>query len=134
MTKHLRSMGAPFGITFADFSVMPTSRPALQAAEYAREHGRFPEFHAALFAAYFSQGLDIGTPDVLRQLGCDVGLDGEDMLIALQEERYMAMLRQAQEKAGSLGVTGVPTFFINGKERIVGAQRVEVFRKALQSH
>jgi predicted DsbA family dithiol-disulfide isomerase len=127
-------MGAPFGITFADFSVMPTSRPALQAAEYAREHGRFPEFHAALFAAYFSQGLDIGTPDVLRRLGCDVGLDGEDMLIALQEERYMAMLRQAQEKAGSLGVTGVPTFFINGKERIVGAQRVEVFRKALQSH
>ena len=77
MMGHLRSMGAPFGIAFADRPLLSNSRRALQAAEFAREHDRFEPFHGALFAAYFSHGLDIGNIDVLALIAHDTGLDAE---------------------------------------------------------
>ncbi len=133
MMQHLRSMGAPFGITFADRPLLSNSRKALQAAEFSREQGRFDPFHAALFAAYFSHGLDIGNLDVLRQIGLDVGLDAEAIADAVQSGKYLPKLAGAQEEAARLGVTGVPTFFIGDKKSVVGAQPLDVFRKVLLS-
>jgi predicted DsbA family dithiol-disulfide isomerase len=125
-------MGTPYGITFADLSVLRNSRNAHLAAEHARARGKFPLLHARLFSAYFSEGLDISDRDVLGQIGTDVGLDEADLLRSIDEGRYQERLERAQEEARSLGVTGVPTFFIGEKERLVGAQPIEVFRKALK--
>ncbi len=133
MMRHLRSMGAPFGIIFADRTVLSNSRMALQAAEFARENGRFDAFHEAVFAAYFSQGLDIGNLDVLIQIARDAGLDAGAMEDALRSGKYLPKLAQAQKEAARLGVTGVPTFFIEDKKSIVGAQPLDVFRKVLRS-
>ncbi len=133
MMGHLRGMGAPFGIAFADRPFLSNSLLALQAAEFSREKGRFEPFHAALFAAYFSHGLDIGDIDVLRQIGGEVNLDVESMVRDLQSGRYLPRVREAQEEAARLGVTGVPTFFIGDKKSVVGAQPLEVFRRILRS-
>ena len=133
MQQHLRSMGAPLGITFSDRARLSNSRLALQAAEYARENGKFAPFHEAVFHAYFALGLDIGDPEVVSQLGLDVGLDIEEMGKALQEGKYLPVLKKAQDVASSSGVTGVPTFLIGGKKSIVGAQPLDVFRSALRS-
>jgi predicted DsbA family dithiol-disulfide isomerase len=133
MIGHLRSMGAPFGITFADRALLSNSRLALQAAEFSREHGKFELFHAALFAAYFSHGLDIGNIDVLKQVGQDAGLDIEAMAHELHCGKYLPKLAEAQEESVRLGVTGVPTFFIGDKKCVVGAQPLDVFRKVLRS-
>jgi predicted DsbA family dithiol-disulfide isomerase len=133
MMAHLRSMGAAFGITFADRAVLSNSRSALQAAEFARDHNAFGPFHAALFAAYFSHGLDIGNLDVLSGIARDSGLDAVAMAHALQSGKYLPRLAEAQQEAARLGVTGVPTFFIGEKRSIVGAQPIEVFRNTLRS-
>jgi predicted DsbA family dithiol-disulfide isomerase len=131
--EHLRGMGAPFGITFVDRPILSNSRLALQAAEFAREHNLFDPFHTALFAAYFSQGLDIGHIDVLAMIAKDAGLDAGAMKQALQGGKYLPRLEAVKEEAAVRGVTGVPTFFIEGKKSVVGAQPLEVFRKALRS-
>ncbi len=133
MMEHLRGMGAPFGITFVDRPLLSNSRPALQAAEFARGQGLFEPFHAALFAAYFSHGLDIGNIDVLALIAKDAGLDAGAMKQALQEGKYLPGLEAVKEEAAVRGVTGVPAFFIGGKKSVVGAQPLEVFRKALRS-
>jgi predicted DsbA family dithiol-disulfide isomerase len=133
MMEHLRSMGAPFGITFVDRPVLSNSRAALQAAEFAREHGLFDAFHAALFAAYFSHGLDIGNIDVLAQLARDAGLDDEAMKQALHSGKYLPRLEATKEEAAVRGVSGVPSFFIGDKKSVVGAQPIDIFRKALRS-
>ena len=133
MMAHLRSAGAPFGITFADRPFLSNSRRALQAAEFAREHGKFDRLHPALFSAYFSQALDIGSMDVLLKIGQEAGLDTAAMEKAIMSNAFMPKLAQAQEDAGKAGVTGVPTFVINGRKTIVGAQPLDVFRKALRS-
>jgi predicted DsbA family dithiol-disulfide isomerase len=133
MMEYLRTMGAQFGITFVDRPFLSNSRLALQAAEFARENDRFTEFHSPLFAAYFSQGLDIGDLDVLSQIARDAGLDAHAMMSAIQTGKYLPKLREAQQEAARLGVTGVPTFLIGEKKSIVGAQPLAVFRKVLRS-
>lgn len=133
MTGHLRTMGAPFGITFADFSNLPNSRNAHLAAEYARVHGKFPELHASLFSAYFSEGLDIGDIEVLGHLAGEAGLNDAELTEIVQKGTNGEKLKQAQQEAIKLGVTGVPAFFIGDKECIFGAQPIEVFRKILKS-
>jgi len=131
--KHLRSMGAPFGIAFVDRPLLSNSRLALQAAEFAREHDLFDPFHIALFAAYFSHGLDIGDIDVLAMIARDAGLDAGAMKQALQGGKYLPGLEAAKEEAAVRGVSGVPAFFIRDKKSVVGAQPLDVFRKALRS-
>ena len=133
MMEHLRTMGAAYGITFADRPLLSNSRLALQAAEFARDAGKFDPFHEALFAAYFSQGLDIGDPDALRQIAQDTGLDADAVESSVKSGKYLARLEEAKEEAARRGVTGVPTFFIGNKKSIVGAQPLDVFRKVLRS-
>ena len=133
MMEHLRTMGAQFGITFVDRPFLSNSRLALQAAEFSREQGKFPAFHVAVFAAYFSQGLDIGEPGVIGQIARDIGLDEEKMRKAIESGKYLPRLEEMKEDAARHGVTGVPSFFINEKKNIIGAQPLDVFRKTFRS-
>ncbi len=133
MMEHLRTMGAAFGITFADRPLLSNSHLALQAAEFARDHGRFEAFHPALLSAYFSQGLDIGNIEILARIAEEAGLDAGAMISAVRAGAYLPQLEAAKEEAALLGVSGVPAFFINRNKSVVGAQPIDVFRKALRS-
>ena len=132
MMEHLRTMGAAFGITFADRPLLSNSRLALQAAEYARDNAKFHGYHQALFTAYFSEGLDIGDLNVLTQIARDTGLDADAMVSAVESRRYLPKLEEAKEDAARLGVSGVPTFHIDNRKLLVGAQPLDVFRKMLR--
>ncbi len=131
MMEHLRSMGAPFGIAFADRPFLSNSRLAHIAAEFSRDHGAFQPVHEALFSAYFSRGLDIGDIAVLSGIVQDAGLDPEALVRAVGNNTYASRLQQAQQASAQAGITGVPTFVIAGKKTITGAQPIEVFRKAI---
>jgi predicted DsbA family dithiol-disulfide isomerase len=131
MNGHLQTMGAPFGIAFADRPFLSNSRSALIAAEFARDRGRFQAVHEAIFSAYFSQAQDIGDLAVLSAILQSAGLDAADFKAALRDNAYAERLQQAQQEAATAGVTGVPTFVIRGTRTIVGAQPLDVFRKTL---
>jgi predicted DsbA family dithiol-disulfide isomerase len=49
------------------------------------------------------------------------------MMKAISEKRYRSVLDQAHKEGRKINLTGVPTFIINEKHKIVGAQPVEVF-------
>lgn len=132
MMEHLRTMGATFGITFADRPLLSNSRLALQAAEFARDNAKFHEYHQALFTAYFSEGLDIGDLNVLTQIARDIGLDADALVSAVGSRKYLPKLEEAKEDAARLGVSGVPTFYIDNRKLLVGAQPLDVFRKTLR--
>lgn len=132
MMEHLRTMGATFGITFVDRPLLSNSRLALQAAEFARDNAKFHEYHQALFTAYFSEGLDIGDLNVLTQIARDIGLDADALVSAVGSRKYLPKLEEAKEDAARLGVSGVPTFYIDKRKLLVGAQPLDVFRKTLR--
>lgn len=129
---NLRRAGAPYGIQFGQVDRMPNSRLAIAASEFARDHSSFEAFHARVFAAYFTEGRDIGELDVLLDIAREIGLDVEALKAALATNAYQERMQAAQEEAYRSGVSGTPTFLINGKYRLVGAQPIESFRNALK--
>ena len=134
MFRHLRDMAAPYGITFADISLISNSHMSLEASEFAKEHGKFDTFHRALFQAYFSQGMDIGNLEVLTELGHESGLDRGVLAQALQTGNYRQKIENMRKEAVRLGVTAAPTFIIEDRDRIIGAQPIEVFKKKLRRY
>jgi len=132
MFANLRRAGAPYGIEFGEVSLLSNSRLALLAGEFARDLGRFHEFHGLVFEAYFNQGLDIGDVDVLLDLVGRAGLDPEACKADLSEKRYHSRLEAARNEALERAINAVPAFFIGNEGiRIVGAQPIENFRQAL---
>jgi predicted DsbA family dithiol-disulfide isomerase len=134
MFHHLRVMSAPYSIAFADISRISNSRLSIEASEFAKEKGMFDQFHRTLFLAYFSQGMDIGNIEVLAQIGHESGLDRVALAQALQTGKYRPLIENMRKEAAGLGVTAAPTFIIEGRDRIIGAQPIEVFKKKLRRY
>jgi len=129
MYEHLRQRGKEFGIVFGNRTLLSNSRLALEASEYARDMGKYESFHEAIFRFYFTEAQDIGSMDVIKSIAVESGLDTEDMMEAISEKRYKSVLDEAYKEGRKINLTGVPTFVINGKHIIVGAQALEVFKE-----
>jgi predicted DsbA family dithiol-disulfide isomerase len=84
-----------------------------------------------MFHAYFTEGLDIGKPDVIAALAKKSGLDEKEMLSVVRDGRYELRLNQARKEGELIGLTGIPLFIIENKYQIVGAQPIETFRDLL---
>ena len=127
------------GMTLRLPPVQPRSRRALEAAEFAREHGRFDAMHHALFRAFFEDGRDLGDTAVLLEVGASVGLDTEALRRALEEGRYTAWVVEDERLARELGISGVPCMLIGAPgapleeaEVVSGAQPAELVRAAVE--
>ena len=110
---------------------MVYSRLALEATEYAREHGKLHAFHHAVFHKLYGEGQDIGNWEVLSDVARNVGLDADDMMLAVTSGAYSAAIDAQMAKAQSLGLDGVPAYILNNKHAVVGAQPYEVFQRLL---
>ena len=129
MYEHLRQRGKELGIVFGNHTLLSNSRLALEASEYARAMGKYEIFHETMFRFYFTEAYDIGSIGVITSVAAESGLDTEDMMKAISEKRYRSVLDQAHKDGRKINLTGVPTFIINEKHKIVGAQPVEVFKE-----
>ena len=127
MYDNLRRRGKEIGIVFGDRSVLSNSRLSLEASEYARDMGKHEQFHEKIFHAYFTETMDIGNAEILCKVAAGCGLDSIDMMRALKDGCYKLRLDEARKEGLKIQLTGVPTFIINDKHKIVGAQPEKVF-------
>jgi len=126
----IEAMADAAGITMKPPELLTNSRLALEAAEFAAELGKGELFEERVYRGYFNEGLNIGQPGVLADLAADVGLDREDLNVALESNRYSLRLKNNAMVAHKRNVDGVPTFFI-GEYPLVGAQGEDVMRQIL---
>lgn len=110
----------------------PNSHLALEAAEFAGEHGKSWEFHLEMFRVYFEEMANIGELDVIVGVGESVGLDASALREALETRRYRDLVDEGVEWSRALGVTGVPTFVINEQYGVVGAQEYPVLLSVME--
>lgn len=90
----------------------PRTRKAHEAARMARDRGAEEGMRAAIFHAYWAEGADIGRIDVLTRLIAPLGIDPEDLKIALDIDRYREEVLRDQEIARRLGVVSTPTLYL----------------------
>ncbi len=86
------------------------------------------EVVTALHAAHFTEGRDLGDRKVLTGIANEHGLDADGFL---DSDRGMAEVAADLQEAAELGVSSVPTFVIDGKYAVTGAQPAEVFAQVL---
>jgi predicted DsbA family dithiol-disulfide isomerase len=111
-----------------DAPLPASSIPAQAAAKCAESQGAFAHFHDRLFTALFRDGLDIGKPDVLRELAREVGLDVARFEADYAGVAYESVLRDCAEGTAWFGVSALPTVILNEKLSIVGAVPAERYR------
>ena len=115
------------GIAMEMPAVISNSHRALEAAEFAREHGVFDAMHTALFAAYFEEARDIGDPEALCEIARSCGVDDQGLRQALADEIYAARIDELTEAARREEIMSTPTFIFPGGFRLIGGQEYAVF-------
>jgi predicted DsbA family dithiol-disulfide isomerase len=130
--ERLRSIADNYEMKFISTKRIYNTRLAHEATEYAREHGKGNEFHKVLFRKVYAEGEDPSQWEVLRSAAEEVVLNADEMQREVQEEKYTANVADQVRWAYQIGVSGVPTYVINNRYAIVGAQPYEVFKSALE--
>jgi predicted DsbA family dithiol-disulfide isomerase len=125
--------GRALGITFSRGRRRTSnSYLALQAAEFAADHGDGWRFHRAMFKAYFEDLADIGQVDTIVGVGKDAGLDAAELRAALEDGRYRELVDEGLAMSRRIGVTAIPTFVFDGRLGMVGAQELPAFREMMR--
>jgi protein-disulfide isomerase len=99
----------------------PGAMVPAEASLEAHRQGKFWQYHDALFA----HGPPLSRKTVLKIAG-DEGLDVAAMRRALDQGTHRARVEREVRIGRELGITGTPTFFVNGY-RIIGARPYETF-------
>ena len=129
--ERLASIAKSYGMDFQSTQRIYNTRLAHEATEYAREMGRANEFHKTLFRKVYAEGQDPSDWKELRAAAEEVGLNPDDMQQLVGTNAYTAYVEEQVRWAQQIGVTGVPTYVINDRYAVVGAQPYEVFTNAL---
>jgi 2-hydroxychromene-2-carboxylate isomerase len=88
---------------------------AMRAATYAKELGRAVSFSLAAFRQAFAAGRDLSEPDNVVLSAAASELHPRALLAAVERDSVKRALRDATERAGDLGVRGVPSIVVGGE-------------------
>jgi len=99
---------------------------------WADLEGRQRELKHALFTAYFTNGENPSSPEVLQRLAEEAGLDGARAAEILASDTYAAEVRDRERFYAEQGISSVPAIIINDRHLIQGGQPPEVFEQALR--
>lgn len=94
---------------------------AAQAAACANEQDAYWEYHNALFSKKYELG-----SKAYEAYAVELGLNAQELMGCVESGRYEDEIAIDTQFATSLGITGTPTFFINGIP-LVGAQSLSKF-------
>jgi predicted DsbA family dithiol-disulfide isomerase len=129
ISERIAQEGRQDGIAFAFERITrtPNSTDAHRAILFAQGHGDPDVLVEALFAAYFTEGRDIGARDELIEIGAACGLDADRLRDYLRSDAGHAEVIENNERARALGINAVPCFVFDGRGALAGAQPPEVF-------
>jgi protein-disulfide isomerase len=116
-------------LVYRDFPLTNIHKEARKAAEAARcagDQGKFWPYHDLLYANPARQR----DPD-LRRYALDLGLDEPRFAQCLTSGRFAGAVERGLTDGRKLGVTGTPTFFVNGLP-LVGAQPLSEFKSVIE--
>lgn len=128
----LKRRAAAAGLTMVERQVIPSTRRAHQAAEYARSEGKLEPFNAAVLRRYWTEGQDLWQWDTLRGAAQEAGLDPDALQRAVEEGRYAQVVEESIREAREMGINAVPTFVLGDRFGLQGAQEYPVFQEAMR--
>lgn len=124
-------MAKQLGAEIHQPSRSPLTRLAHEAAAWARQQGRFDQFHRQLFNAFFIEGKDFSEMSVLKQLAWNAGLNPNELEKVLTEHQMAEEVEEDLMIARTYKITTVPSIVISGHV-LSGVQEESVLIKAIE--
>ena len=124
---NIREAGAEDGIDFRFDRIArtPNTFDSHRLILWAGGAGCQDEVVGILFRLYFEDGADIGDPEVLAGAAAEAGMDADVVRQLLAGDSDREIVEAEIEVAHRLRVNGVPSFIIDEKYMISGAQDPE---------
>jgi len=127
----MRRTAALCGVAIPHNSHFPINTLALmRTAVAAQQAGVFAPFHAAVYPAFWSKGLDLGAADVISEVIAGAGLDAAALAERAETRPVKEELRATTEEAVARGAFGAPSIFFAG-ELYFGVDHLPFLERAL---
>ena len=123
----MKKYGEKVRLVYRDYplSFHQNAENAAMASECADEQGKYWEMHKAMF----DNQAKLASADLVETAG-SLGMDKEKFKSCLDSGKYRSEVQKDFQDGQKYGVSGTPTFFINGI-MIVGARGVESFTEII---
>ncbi|GAA4530515.1 DsbA family oxidoreductase [Nonomuraea ferruginea] len=131
--EQIRSLGAAEGLELNLHLARPVNTfDAHRLVKLAADRDRADEMMELLLHAYHTEGLNVADVQVLRRLGDQAGLDGDEVRAVLAGDGYADEVRADRRRAAEHGVTGVPSLVVDGRPPVPGVQPVADLYRLLE--
>jgi predicted DsbA family dithiol-disulfide isomerase len=129
----VRAAGEAEAIPFAFEKIRrsPNTINAHRLIRWAAQAGIQDAMVERLFRLYFLEGGDLTDTAVLAKAAAEAGLEKEVAERLLASDADVAEVKGEIEAAQRMGITGVPTFIVDGRYAVVGAQSPAVLADAI---
>ncbi len=117
-----RAEAVGLNIDFGAIKRTPNTLNAHRLIHWAGIEGKQNAAAMALFAAYFTQGSDIGDAEVLADIADGIGMNAAIIAKLLASDADADDIRARDAQFREMGVNSVPTFIVAAQHAVPGAQ------------
>ena len=121
-----------FDFNFSKTERIPNTFLAHRLLWYAEQKNLQNELSENLFYAYFTEGKDIGSIEVLASIASELGLDKLKIISFLESETGSKEVEDQKLESIEKSIGAVPTYIINDQYLIQGGQQPETFMAFLR--
>jgi predicted DsbA family dithiol-disulfide isomerase len=134
LDQRITEAAAAVGLAFRTdlMTRTPNTIDAHRLIWFAGQHGDQDAAMEAVFKAYFIEGRDVGDHAVLADCAAEAGLPRQDVVDFLAGDLADKEMRAADQAAREAGVSGVPSFFLDGYSLFSGAMPADTIAEALR--
>jgi len=131
--KDLRDWAEFVGVEIGQPPVFPVnSVRVMRGACVALEQGVLVPYARRAFQRYWTELADISQEEELRLIAADAGLDPDDVVSKVTDQRYKDLLRQNTDELIERGGFGSPTMFLDGDDMYFGNDRIPLLEWRLK--
>ena len=130
----IRQRGAALGFTFNmdKRKNIYNTFDAHRLLHWAEQQGKQHALKLALLEAYFGEGENVSSHDVLARVAGKVGLDSAKARDVLASNQFAEEVREQERFYQEQGIHAVPSVIINDQYLIQGGQPPEAFEQILR--
>lgn len=131
--ERVRAAGRPFGLEYA-FEKITRRANTLQAhrlIHWAQQRGDAESLVERLFVAQFQRGEPVGDPALLVSIAAECGYPAATVADYLASSEDIDTVRAMEAEVRAAGISMVPTFIVDRKKLVVGAEDPSVLARAI---
>jgi predicted DsbA family dithiol-disulfide isomerase len=133
LNEQVTQMAKEEGLNYNIDAIIPANTLHVhRLIHLAAKHGLQDEAKERFFSAYFIEGRNLNSKDVLGELAVEIGLSFEEVETLLNGKEFADEVNSDAHEGAALGVRGVPFFVFDRKYAISGAQPEHLFLETME--